>query len=400
MAISPQELQAAKAAYEDAEATLREIERLLEERILGGSGDALTPEEAQELDGARQRWEQAKAAYAAAVAEVESPNPNVTRDTTAKEPPPPPFTKAKGLSYKRGFLSYSGTDIIPTVNIRGNPVVLGDVQAISYSIHRDKFPVRTLGRTYPKGYSRGGRTIAGNIVWTVFDQGVLSDIAEAYGFEGASDDLVTSHLNDQLPPFDMTIAYSSEYSLGGLPVISFMKILGIEIVDEAQGHSVNDMYIENTMSYVARDIEYMVRLSETPVNGRVNIGQALRHRGEFEKSGVQGRRERLSRERNALGRKLKELRDYLVDLSREEEVFHSTNADVRASASRGVVRGRLFDAGSLSREISRVQGEVQRVSSVMNTLTDFINSSSSDLLDSTNIALGVLQPTLSGAIRL
>ena len=51
--------------------------------------------------------------------------------------------------------SYSGTDCIPIAQINDKLIMLGNVATFSYSIFREKGPVRTLGRSYAKGYTAG-----------------------------------------------------------------------------------------------------------------------------------------------------------------------------------------------------------------------------------------------------
>lgn len=159
--------------------------------------------------------------------------------------------------------SYSGCDIIPSITVGGKTFVIGNVSTISYSIHRDKVPVRTLGRTYAKSYVSGGATIAGSLVFTVFDTHVLDAVRREVVSEVQAAGGQSSPLTQQLPPFDITIFFQNEYGHA-----SYMRIYGVEISDEAQTHSINDIYSENVMQYVARDIDLMCRVGDmmTPVN--------------------------------------------------------------------------------------------------------------------------------------
>lgn len=143
---------------------------------------------------------------------------------------------------KNLYTSFSGTDIVASITFPGNaPIVFGELQTITYSIHRDKFPVRTLGRINPKGFAFGGRTIAGSLIFTVFDKhAILSRL---------SNDL---SVTDELPPFDVTINLTNEY--GDASVI---RIMGITIIDEGQVMSIEDILTENTMSYMATDIKLL-----------------------------------------------------------------------------------------------------------------------------------------------
>ena len=151
--------------------------------------------------------------------------------------------------------SYSGCDITASLTIGGKTFVLGNLSTITYSIHRDKVPVRTLGRTYAKSYVSGAATIAGTLIFTVFDTHVLDAVRQEVVSEVQAARGQSSPLTQQLPPFDVTIFYRNEYGHA-----SYMRIYGIEITDEAQGHSINDIYTENQMQYVARDIDLMCKV--------------------------------------------------------------------------------------------------------------------------------------------
>lgn len=158
------------------------------------------------------------------------------------------------IRFDRTNRSYSGCDIEAFINIGDKHFLLGNLQTMSYSIHRDKVPVRTLGRTYAKAYTRGQRTIAGTLIFTVFDRHVLSEAREAYIYEQDNEaDYQASLMTDQLPPFDVTITYTNEYGAS-----SILRIYAVDISDEGQTHSIEDMITENVMQYTARDIDLMI----------------------------------------------------------------------------------------------------------------------------------------------
>lgn len=128
--------------------------------------------------------------------------------------------------------------------------VLAEIQTLSVSTFREKQPVRALGSVYPRGFTRGARSIAGSMIFTVFDRNVLHSI-----LNNRPDDppeIVTTALIDQLPPFDITVAFANEYGH-----TSRMAILGCEFVSEGQVMSVEDMITENQAQFVARDIDPM-----------------------------------------------------------------------------------------------------------------------------------------------
>lgn len=152
-----------------------------------------------------------------------------------------------------GQASYSGCDIIPIVyGIDATTklprlFVVGDIQTLTYSIHRDKGAVRTLGRTNPKSFTRGQRTIAGTIVFSVFDRRALWEVSKN---RNATTKRVS--IADELPGFDVILYFTNEYGKE-----SNLVLYNLQIADEGQSHSVSDMYIENTMNYVCQDIDLL-----------------------------------------------------------------------------------------------------------------------------------------------
>lgn len=163
------------------------------------------------------------------------------------------------------YTSYSGCDIRAIVSFydpsaeSGNKVrqkILADVQTLTYSTHREKFPVRTLGRTGTKGYTRGPRTIGGTIIFTVFNKEVLSEmLVQNYQLDSANRDnygVWAAVLIDQIPPFDITINFVNEYGS-----VSRLVLYGVELVNEGQTMSIDDLITENVVNFVARHIEPM-----------------------------------------------------------------------------------------------------------------------------------------------
>ena len=67
---------------------------------------------------------------------------------------------------KKGYNSFSGVDIKA---VFGN-MVIGELQAISYSVSREKAPLYTMGSADCRAYSRGKRGIAGTLIFLMFDR--------------------------------------------------------------------------------------------------------------------------------------------------------------------------------------------------------------------------------------
>ena len=153
------------------------------------------------------------------------------------------------------YNSYSGCDITATVQITSHPglkdkvYTLGSLQTISISTHQDKRPVRSIGNINAKEYTMGQRTIAGSLVFAVFDKHFADQIFKD-SLEASNIGTSTIILPDELPPFDITISYANEYGHA-----SKMRLYGVRLINEGQVMSVNDIYTENTYQFVATGLE-------------------------------------------------------------------------------------------------------------------------------------------------
>lgn len=156
----------------------------------------------------------------------------------------------------KGYNSYSGCDIVVTARLnvitgakkemKEKVYTLGSLQTLSVSTHQDKQPVRVIGSTNALDYVMGQRTIAGSLVFAVFDQHfateMFNDLEESTG--------KTFFLPDELPALDITITFANEYGKK-----SRMAIYGLRIINEGQVMSINDLYTENTYQFVATAME-------------------------------------------------------------------------------------------------------------------------------------------------
>ena len=128
-----------------------------------------------------------------------------------------------------GYDSYSGCDITVTAslpNINGQQMnkyyTLGSLQTLSISTHQDKRPVRSLGVINAKDYVMGPRTIAGSMVFAVFNRHFATEIMKDLG---ASDSEV--FLPDEIPALNITVNFANEYGR-----MSRMAIYGVKIINE------------------------------------------------------------------------------------------------------------------------------------------------------------------------
>ncbi len=158
--------------------------------------------------------------------------------------------------YEPTNLSFSGCDMVASVDLtlpdgKSHIQVMGSLQTITYSVHMDKHPVRSFGNVNAKDYVFGPRTIAGSLIFAVFNRHVAYDIL---GTVTKAGELETNYhlMMDEMPPFNVTISFANEYGIK-----SRLALYGVRIINEGQTMSVNDIYTENTYQFVATDIEYL-----------------------------------------------------------------------------------------------------------------------------------------------
>ena len=195
--------------------------------------------------------------------------------------------------YTKTYSTFGGSDILCSFD----DVVIGECQAITYSITREKVAVYTLGSAEPRSFSRGKRGIAGNLVFIAFNRDALlsslgdkkitkykgNDVATlidefdtrfmsmdkwddymtnaALESAGSPDEYTNALVNDEatpvyadeLLPFDITISCANEYGQRAVTVI-----YGVEILNEGIGFSIDSPTSERAYTFVARAVDSMV----------------------------------------------------------------------------------------------------------------------------------------------
>ena len=200
----------------------------------------------------------------------------------------------------RTYNSFSGSDIRAYIG----PQPFAELQAVSYSVSREKAPIYTMGSADPRSFSRNKRGIAGSLIWVNFDRhGLLEVFRKAAGtFVANRDDirpqyrtganaylgqtalfnsglvrdavsavpitatvdqqgiatdqtsgwkeLAAPFYSDQILPFDVTMSACNENGAA-----SGMKIYGVEILNEGSGVSIDDAVQEMQATFVARALE-------------------------------------------------------------------------------------------------------------------------------------------------
>lgn len=183
--------------------------------------------------------------------------------------------------YQKTFTTFGGADIVCTFN----GIVIGELQALTYSVTREKGPVYVMGDPNPKSFSRGKRGIAGSVVFTIFDRDALSELkkqatvhrhglnqTDALASGGdvlgvgeqaaaltARNDIISewqtkkkANFIDEIPPFDITVNFLNEYGQAAK-----LEIYGVEILNEGMGMSIDDITTEKACTFIARNIVEM-----------------------------------------------------------------------------------------------------------------------------------------------
>lgn len=207
-----------------------------------------------------------------------------------------------GSEYAASYTSFSGCDIKA---VFANKTV-GEIQAISVQVTREKAGIYTMGSVNPRSFSRGKRGIAGSLIFIQFDRDAVLSALQDLKFQGDIDEVrpgsstsdastslewslratsgvtaatpigagidsspsirqqesdltsvdsdqevLSAYYSDQIPPFDITLAAANEY--GDLAV---MGIFGVEFLNEGWGISIDDLVSEKQYTYLCRNLSW------------------------------------------------------------------------------------------------------------------------------------------------
>ena len=215
---------------------------------------------------------------------------------------------ASSLDLARTFTSFSGVDI--KVIIGGEPV--GEMQALSYAVQREKAPLYVMGRVDPLAFSRGKRGIAGTLISLLLDAHLIynHDVIAQSEFIADKNEVYPNVLTGDIPPSEDELSDGEEPALTGSDVTdlweakqpfyvdqimpfdiavvavneqgkaSQMRIYGVEILNEGSGFSIDDIVIENQMTYVCRTILPWQKMGQWLARGS-NFGpwRPAKHKG-------------------------------------------------------------------------------------------------------------------------
>jgi len=152
---------------------------------------------------------------------------------------------------------FNGTDIMaifsvpitePAYLLKAPHKISNELQTITITSTMSVLPVRCLGRAKPKAYTKGARTFAGSMVFTVLNGDPFSEIFCIDGFNSSVFNDNAWHI-DQMPPFDIILNAQNE--TGGYAA---QIIEGVYITHWGVTHSVDDMFLEYTYTYLAENV--------------------------------------------------------------------------------------------------------------------------------------------------
>lgn len=193
-------------------------------------------------------------------------------------------------TFSQTFNSFCGVDMHV---VMGGKIV-ADLQGLSYTVTREKAPLYTMGSANPRSFSRGKRGIAGSLIFLVFDRSSLLDVigrdprsyyvANKYevrpeyaeyaeeidgqsvtgrsisGSVGVPNNMGTNRVTaekilappqyiDQIMPFNISITGGNEYGQ-----VMSMHFLGVELMNNGSGISIDDISIDESATFVCTDI--------------------------------------------------------------------------------------------------------------------------------------------------
>lgn len=155
--------------------------------------------------------------------------------------------------YDPAALSYISSTDYSAVNMHVSfryphqaPVHAGNLKTLSISTHRDVFPVMGLGSVRPRGFTRGPRTVAGTLVFSIVNVNPVPIMVSAFNEHNQGGLFNASP--DQYPPFDIDILHVNNSG-----VASVEGLRGVVLLDMGKVISVENILIDEQYSYMAEN---------------------------------------------------------------------------------------------------------------------------------------------------
>lgn len=191
---------------------------------------------------------------------------------------PAGFTPQQTVFWKSGYLkegdplygnplTYSFADVHATLLfpfiIPGDPappiIRLPGLTLLSWSSHTDKYAVTSLGKKRIKGITRGNRTCAGTLGFTVLGESAFNQAVRMYNAWADVSGQTDITEPDTLPPLDLSLVF-----INARQEVSRVLIRGLEILDKANNISVQDVQLSEVYSFLALSITNLTH-EERPV---------------------------------------------------------------------------------------------------------------------------------------
>jgi len=196
------------------------------------------------------------------------------------------------------FNTFNGTDM----KVFFGSKLVGSLLGITVGVTREKAPIYTSLGTNPRGFARGKRAISGSMQFAQFDRhamlygpfadmrgqtiGTVAGTPPLGGPAVGTDTVLNYDLSDgtaasfgggrtvtyadQLPPFDVVITFTNEAGAAAI-----FKVIGVEIVSEGYGFTLDDMMQEMACSYMAREVLPMAPVSDISTQFQNNFWTSM-----------------------------------------------------------------------------------------------------------------------------
>lgn len=169
------------------------------------------------------------------------------------------------------YKTFTGTDIKISYALGFTVGNLKGVNTITWSIHRGKELAPLADQVNPVQRARGRRTIAGTIVFSIFDEHPITAIYPQSFFPPDPNFTTDSEIRqsftmpDSIPALDLTIILQNEYGYA-----SIMSLFGVEFMDDTGGFNLNDLVNEEVIHYTAKSIDLLHSVRVNPATGLID----------------------------------------------------------------------------------------------------------------------------------
>lgn len=183
------------------------------------------------------------------------------------------FTVSQRFNNVNNFgFTFTGVDLDASAAFGSIITEVKGLQTVSWSSHRDKNSDRRTYEQKPTGHSRGSQTIAGSMVFTLFNEDPIRAMTPIEFFHGNTPIVGPEGLSNfdemdptDVPRFDLAIILQNEYGAQ-----ASMVIYGIDITDNGGSISMRQLENEVVIQYKALGIDPLKPV-DTGTDREINI---------------------------------------------------------------------------------------------------------------------------------